>query len=54
MPGTRRAKQICLTAGLAAGTLNPIVGRELPLPDAPRAHELLGQGGALGKIVLVP
>lgn len=41
-------------AALADGTLKPVVGQELPLADAPRAHEAVMQGGAAGKIVLVP
>ena len=41
-----------LVAGLENGTLRPIVGRELPLAEAPRAHELIMQPGAHGKIVL--
>jgi NADPH2:quinone reductase len=41
-------------AGLANGTLRPLVGREFPLADAPRAHEAVLESGALGKIVLVP
>src|SRR5436190_3982123 len=43
-----------LIAGLANGTLNPIVGRELPLADAAKAHALVMEPGALGKIVLTP
>jgi NADPH2:quinone reductase len=43
-----------LIAGLTNGTLNPVVGREIPLADATRAHEGVMQPGALGKIVLVP
>jgi NADPH2:quinone reductase len=43
-----------LIAGLANGTLNPVVGREIPLADAARAHEAVMEPGALGKIVLVP
>jgi NADPH:quinone reductase len=43
-----------LIAGLANGTLNPVVGREIPLADATRAHEAVMEPGALGKIVLVP
>ena len=42
-----------ITAGLANGTLNPVIGRELPLADAARAHEAVMEPGALGKIVLV-
>src|SRR5437762_5580775 len=41
-----------LIAGLDNGTLNPVVGREFPLADAPRAHEAVMEPGALGKIVL--
>jgi NADPH2:quinone reductase len=43
-----------LIAGLTNGTLNPVVGREIPLAEAPRAHETVMQPGALGKIILVP
>lgn len=43
-----------IVAGLSNGTLNPVVGRELPLADAPRAHEAVMAPGALGKIVLIP
>jgi NADPH2:quinone reductase len=43
-----------LIAGLANGTLNPVVGREIALAEAPRAHEAVMEPGALGKIVLVP
>jgi NADPH:quinone reductase len=41
-----------ITAGLADGTLNPVVGREMPLADAARAHDAVMEPGALGKIVL--
>jgi NADPH2:quinone reductase len=43
-----------LVAGLANGTLRPVIGQELPLKDAPRAHEAVMQLGAYGKIVLIP
>ena len=43
-----------LIAGLSNGTLNPVVGRQFPLADAPRAHEAVMEPGALGKIVLNP
>jgi NADPH:quinone reductase-like Zn-dependent oxidoreductase len=36
---------------LTNGTLRPVVGREMPLPDA-RAHEAVMEPGAHGKIVL--
>lgn len=41
-------------AGLRAGTIRPIVGKELPLADAPRAHHEVIEGPAAGKIVLLP
>jgi NADPH:quinone reductase len=40
-------------AGLANGTLRPIVGNELPVAEAARAHKELLEPGATGKIVLV-
>ncbi|HEX8338667.1 MAG TPA: NADPH:quinone reductase [Pyrinomonadaceae bacterium] len=43
-----------LGAGLEAGTLRPVVGRELPLSEAARAHEEVLKPGAYGKIVLIP
>ena len=32
----------------------PLIAERLPLEGARHAHEMLGQGGVLGKIVLVP
>ncbi len=43
-----------LGAGLALGTLRPVVGQEFPIVDAPKAHEAVLASGAYGKIVLVP
>jgi NADPH:quinone reductase len=43
-----------LFAGMENGTLRPVVGKELPLSDAPRAHREILEPGAYGKIVLVP
>jgi NADPH2:quinone reductase len=43
-----------LLAGLENGTLRPIVGKELPLAEAPRGHKEILEPGAFGKIVLVP
>jgi NADPH2:quinone reductase len=43
-----------LVAGLENGTLRPIVGQEMPLGDAPRAHQAVMEPGAYGKIVLIP
>jgi len=44
-----------LYAGLANGTLRPIVGKEMPLAEAAQAHiEVMKSSGAYGKIVLIP
>src|SRR5438552_15065079 len=43
-----------LTAGLENGTLSPLVGKDLPLADAARAHKEILEAGATGKIVLLP
>ncbi len=34
--------------------ITPLIAQRLPLAEARRAHELLGQGGVTGKIVLLP
>jgi len=43
-----------LVAGLENGSLRPVVGKELPLAEAPQAHRVVMEPGAFGKIVLVP
>jgi NADPH2:quinone reductase len=43
-----------MVAGLANGTLRPVVGREFPLADAAKAQDAVMASGAHGKIVLVP
>jgi NADPH2:quinone reductase len=43
-----------LVAGLANGALHPVIGQELPLREAPRAHAAVMEPGVYGKIVLVP
>lgn len=43
-----------IIAGLENGTLRPVVGKEMPLGDAPRAHKEILEPGAAGKIVLIP
>lgn len=43
-----------LVAGLENGTLRPVVGQEMPLGDAPRAHHAVMESAAYGKIVLCP
>jgi NADPH2:quinone reductase len=49
-----REVHAAIAAGLENGTLRPVVGKELPLKDAPKAHEEVMAPGAFGKIVLVP
>jgi NADPH2:quinone reductase len=39
---------------LEEGKIKPLVAHRLPLAQAREAHELLGKGGIMGKIVLVP
>jgi len=53
-PQESAAIHAALGAGLEAGTLRPVVGRELPLSEAARAHEEVLKPGAYGKIVLIP
>ena len=43
-----------LYAGLENGTLRPVVGKEIPLAEAPRAHKEVMAPGSHGKIILVP
>lgn len=49
-----RAIHAALGAGLANGTLKPVVGRELPLAEAVQAHHDIMEKKAYGKIVLIP
>jgi NADPH2:quinone reductase len=53
-PAELQGTHAALVAGLENGTLRPVVGQEMPLMDAPRAHEAVMQPGAYGKIVLIP
>ena len=41
-------------AGLENGTLRPVIGQEIPLADAPRAHRKIIETAAFGKIILIP
>ena len=43
-----------IRAGLENGTLRPVIGKEIPLADAQKAHIAVMEPGAYGKIVLVP
>lgn len=53
-PRDKIAIHAVLGAGLANGTLTPVVGCEIPLAEAARAHEKVMQPGAHGKVVLTP
>jgi len=43
-----------LQAGLASGTLRPVIAQSLPLREAAEAHRAVMAPGAAGKIVLIP
>ena len=43
-----------LVEGLRNGSLRPVVGQEIPLAEAARAHEAVMAPGHHGKVVLVP
>jgi NADPH2:quinone reductase len=50
-----RAMHAALRAGLANGALRPVIGPEIPLAEAARAHvEIMKPSGARGKMVLLP
>jgi len=52
-PGQLAGIHAALGEGLRNGTLRPVIGQELPLAQAPRAHEAVMEPGHYGKIVLV-
>lgn len=52
--GELASTHAALGAGLANGTLRPVIGREMALAEAPQAHEAVMEPGAYGKIVLIP
>jgi NADPH:quinone reductase len=43
-----------LASGLENNTLRPVIGRKIPLAEAPLAHRAVMEPGAYGKIILVP
>jgi NADPH2:quinone reductase len=43
-----------LVAGLANGSLRPVIGQEFPLAEAAKAHHAVIESRAYGKIVLIP
>jgi NADPH2:quinone reductase len=53
-PAQLVAIHAALVEGLANGTLRPVIAQEIPLAEAPRAHEAVMEPGHYGKIVLIP
>jgi NADPH:quinone reductase len=53
-PAWFRHDLLALLDLLEQGKIKPIIAQRLPLEEARRAHEMLGEGGVLGKIVLLP
>ena len=47
-----RETRAAVQGGLEAGWLRPVVGREIPLEEAARAHKEIIEAAALGKMVL--
>src|SRR5262249_11434803 len=52
-PALFRQDLVALFDLLQQQKIKPIIARRFPLAEARRAHELLGKGGVVGKIVLV-
>ena len=53
-PALFRQDVIALFGLLQQQKIEPLVAQRFPLAEARQAHELLGTGGVIGKIVLVP
>ncbi len=53
-PAWFRQDLLALLDLLKGGKIKPLIAARLPLEEARRAHEMLGEGGVLGKIVLLP
>lgn len=53
-PEEMRSMHASIGAALEAGTLHPIIQEQIPLADAPRAHQAVMEGESAGKIILVP
>jgi NADPH2:quinone reductase len=50
----RLSMHAALVAGLANGSLQPVIGHEFSLADAAKAHHAVIENRAYGKIVLIP
>ena len=53
-PAWFRHDLLTLLELLKEGKIKPLIAQRLPLDEARCAHEMLGEGGVLGKIVLLP
>jgi NADPH2:quinone reductase len=53
-PTEHRQVYSALTAALESGIYIPVIGLELPLAEAAKAHQLVIEGDHFGKIVLIP
>ena len=53
-PAWFRQDLLTLLDLLKESRIKPLIAQRLSLEEARRAHELLGKGGVLGKIVLLP
>lgn len=53
-PAWFREDLVTLLDLLRQGKIKPVIAQRLPLPEARQAQELLGKGGVIGKIVLIP
>jgi NADPH:quinone reductase len=53
-PAENADAHAAMEAGMENGTLRPVVGKEIPLAEAARAHKEITEPGAHGKIVLIP
>jgi NADPH2:quinone reductase len=51
-PDWFREDLVALLGLLQQRKIKPLIARQFPLAEARSAHELLGQGGVIGKIVL--
>ena len=54
LPAELATAHAAIVAGMERSGYKPQVGKEMPLADAPRAHEEVLKPGAYGKIVLIP
>ncbi|MCZ6873611.1 MAG: NADPH:quinone reductase [bacterium] len=50
----RARMHAAIVAGLANGSLHPVIGQEFPLAEAAKAHHAVIETRAYGKIVLIP